>query len=382
MIKQHNCFNCEICKYNTTIKQNYDKHILTKKHINKISNTNDKVLYICKNCNREYGTNAGLWYHKKTCVVEPTKAEPIPAPAPTATIPALTKETMKEFFENNKDFFMNMMIDEFKNNCGMLENQVIPYNSSNELVKFDSNNLKNEVIHMKEEIKTVAKKAEKAEIANEITNRRIDRLERKLNFYTDNYCKDNINYDDFIENLQITNKFCKDFSEDFCDTIINLIKTSLKRLGLENSPVYYMFNTDEKVILRVKNDIWKTYYYDEMKMPGLIGEIINPLIDKLKTEIDKLSDEKIKKRNGYIQHYDMLDRPNQQKGILDYGLYEPVFLDSRKMKRLINKKQGSSIVSEKEEKEEEDEEDDDEEEEDEEEDEDDDDEEEENEEDE
>ena len=342
--------SCDCCGYNTNIKRDFDKHILTPKHLkNKENNKtteqiNAELIYECKNCNKKYKTNMGLWKHKKTCIVEPKKEEPILQTMHQTTPPApeLAKETLTECFEKNKEFFMNMMIDEFKNNCGMLENQIIPYNSSNELVKFDNNNnLKNEVIQIKQEIK---EEIREVKIANEITNRRIDRLERKLNFYTDNYCKDNINYDEFIENLQITNKFCKDFSEDFCDTIINLIKSSLKKLGLENSPVYYMFNTDEKVILRVKNDIWKTYYYDEMKMPGLIGEIINPLIDKLKTEIDKLSDEKIKKRNGYIQHYDMLDRPNQQKGILDYGLYEPVFLDSRKMKRLIGKKENKNNI--------------------------------------
>jgi hypothetical protein len=349
MIKQHNCYNCEICKYNTTIKQNYDKHILTKKHINKINKTNNNIIYICKNCNKEYSTNAGLWYHKKTCIEEPITQTTLHTPQlPT---PELAKETLTECFENNKDFFINMIMNELKNNCGMLENSVIPYNSSNEVVKFENNNLQNEVIQfiktevkiandiVKEEIKEVKISNE---IANEITNRRIDRLERKFMEYTDNYCMNNMDYNVFVDELEITYKFCKDFSEDFFTPITELIKTALKKVGLENSPIYYIFNQEEKVIVRLKNDIWRTYYYDEMKVAGVVSEIIEPLINKIKSGLDRLSDEKLTRRNGYKQFYARLDDPLYgHRPILDYGLYEPVLLNARKMKKIINKKNGT-----------------------------------------
>ena len=334
---------CIKCAYNTNIKQHFDNHNNSKKH----NETAKEISFECINCSKKYKTNGGLWKHKKICK-EPVVKSP-PPPPPTQQ-PALSKETVKEFFDNNKEFFINMVIDELKNNCGVLENQVIPYNNSNELVKFDENNLKNEVIYMKEEIKAVAKKAEianiKAEIANEkteMTNRRIDRLERKFMEYTDKYCQDNIDYNVFVDELEITYKFCKDFSEDFFTPITELIKKALKNVGLENSPIYYVFNKEEKVIVRVKNEIWKTYYYDDMKVAGVISEIIEPLINKIRTGLDKLSDEKLTKRNGYQHFYTKLDDPlHGQRPILDYGLYEPVFLDTRKIKRLINKKQGNT----------------------------------------
>jgi hypothetical protein len=339
-------YNCEDCNYFTNIKQNYDKHVLTTKHKENIKENQDRLRYECKNCSKKFVTNGGLWKHKKTCiVVEPKKVEPtIPQSTPQQPTPELAKETLTECFEKNKDFFMNMIMDEFKNNCGMLENRIIPYNSSNEIVKFDENKFTNEVIQIKQEFKQEIKEVK---IANEITNRRIDKLERKFMEYTDNYCMNNMDYNVFVDELEITYKFCKDFSEDYFTPITELIKKSLKKVGLENSPIYYVFNQKEKVIVRVKNEIWKTYYYDEMKVAGVISEIIEPLLNKIREGLDRLSDEKLTRRNAYQQFYKKLDDPLYgQRPILDYGLYEPVFLDTRKIKKLINKKQGSLVGSE------------------------------------
>ena len=56
-------FCCEKCNYYTNTKQDFEKHILTKKHIdNKI-----EYKYECKNCNKKYKSNTGLWYHKNIC---------------------------------------------------------------------------------------------------------------------------------------------------------------------------------------------------------------------------------------------------------------------------------------------------------------------------
>jgi hypothetical protein len=67
-------FMCQICDYSTSHKCNYDKHIVTPKHISAIK-VNDNVVkcskpksnHICSNCNKEYKVYSGLWRHKKKC---------------------------------------------------------------------------------------------------------------------------------------------------------------------------------------------------------------------------------------------------------------------------------------------------------------------------
>ena len=77
-------YNCNICAYYTSKKCNYEKHMLTAKHIKSmISNENvakvakySTVTHICSNCNKQYKDNSGLWRHSKKCCKETnTKAQ-------------------------------------------------------------------------------------------------------------------------------------------------------------------------------------------------------------------------------------------------------------------------------------------------------------------
>jgi hypothetical protein len=54
IIKYNNQYYCKLCKYSCVTKQNYNKHINTKKHINKLSYTchmNSEILFFCELCN-------------------------------------------------------------------------------------------------------------------------------------------------------------------------------------------------------------------------------------------------------------------------------------------------------------------------------------------
>ncbi len=69
-------FICELCDYKTSRKNNYDKHILTSKHIN-VTNCNtfeckktEEKDYMCGICSKKYNSRVGLWRHKKTCLNE------------------------------------------------------------------------------------------------------------------------------------------------------------------------------------------------------------------------------------------------------------------------------------------------------------------------
>jgi hypothetical protein len=77
-------FACEICDYNTSIKCDYKKHLLTLKHRNltnsqensqKEVESNDSS-YLCEICLKKYITRSGLWRHKKKCSPNETKNEP------------------------------------------------------------------------------------------------------------------------------------------------------------------------------------------------------------------------------------------------------------------------------------------------------------------
>jgi len=62
---------CDTCKLLTNYKNVYDKHITSKKHIDRLhADTSIKYSHICDKCNKTYTTYSGLWKHQKKCTTE------------------------------------------------------------------------------------------------------------------------------------------------------------------------------------------------------------------------------------------------------------------------------------------------------------------------
>ena len=72
-------FNCKLCNYNTCIKSNFNKHLMTRKH-KLLSNDTKSITdgnkcaelctmneFKCDKCDRSYKNRSGLWKHKKMC---------------------------------------------------------------------------------------------------------------------------------------------------------------------------------------------------------------------------------------------------------------------------------------------------------------------------
>ena len=71
-------FYCKICNTATNNKKDYNKHLLTRKHIKReyanqqeskeqILETKPKKNYDCSKCNKKFDSNSGLWRHNKKC---------------------------------------------------------------------------------------------------------------------------------------------------------------------------------------------------------------------------------------------------------------------------------------------------------------------------
>jgi len=69
----HNTFVCEICDYVTSNRQNYERHLGTKKHVSNVSKSVSKVKqkginqFLCPNCGLDFKSRTSLWRHKKKC---------------------------------------------------------------------------------------------------------------------------------------------------------------------------------------------------------------------------------------------------------------------------------------------------------------------------
>ena len=68
-------FKCISCDYTTSRKSQYDRHLLTSKHlkstnVDKSSEKSSEIptnTFLCE-CGRVYKERTGLWRHKKKCI--------------------------------------------------------------------------------------------------------------------------------------------------------------------------------------------------------------------------------------------------------------------------------------------------------------------------
>ena len=127
-------FSCEICKYTTTVKQNYDKHVVSKKHINNNINVIvESFNHECNICCKKYKSRVGLWKHNKIC--KPIEKQP----AEIGEILLLIKEIMA------KQNHLEKVINEIQSPTNSHNNNASNNNASN---NNNSHNLINNVIIM------------------------------------------------------------------------------------------------------------------------------------------------------------------------------------------------------------------------------------------
>ena len=193
-------YNCEKCDYTTSNKFDYDKHLLTSKHIKvtlgdkKVEkNRNNNSTHICFNCNKVYVSRNGLWKHKKSCDKTNCKE---------------TNDTNQ--FELFTEVIKTTVIELMKNGCNNINNNTnINTNSHNKTFN--------------------------------------------LNFYLNETCKDAINIDDFVKSIKVQLDDLENTGRTgYVNGISDIINNNLNSMNAHIRPIHC---TDEKrEVLYIKNE--------------------------------------------------------------------------------------------------------------------------------
>ncbi len=175
MEEKNNSYNCSYCKYLTTNKTNWRKHLSTKKHIKNTQNIsvvlqNNKKnqhsekpnipIYdnICEICGKRYRYRSGLSRHKKKCI---------------------------EVVESDEE---NMLITvEKDNNTNMFENQQKQISDLQSL-------LEKTIEQQQDTINKLIPKVGNTTNYNKMT----------VNVFLNDKCKNAMNLTDFVENLNLS----------------------------------------------------------------------------------------------------------------------------------------------------------------------------------
>ena len=165
---------CIFCDYNSIKKNDFEKHLLTPKHINNVKDNdnspkNSQKIYECY-CGNIYKFMSGLCKHKKICTFDKEKE--------THTL-VVYKNKDKEK-ESSEDIVMNnaLIVQILQENKEMMS-QIMTLVASS-LTSVTNNNTM---------------------INNNVQNKQFN-----LNVYLNETCKDAMNIEDFVKTMVITNK--------------------------------------------------------------------------------------------------------------------------------------------------------------------------------
>lgn len=248
-------FSCKKCDYNTSSSKDYRKHCLTLKHKNG-KNGNEmemkKSPYFECSCSKKYKSYSGLWKHQKKCISNnPLKKEENYQP--------LSPEIVMKFIEQNKEL-TNIVIEQNKTITKLNEKTVEVTNNT--------------------------------QINNTLYNKSFN-----LNFYLNETCKNAINIDEFIDNINLSLDDLEFTGKSgYIEGISNIILRNLKNLRENDRPIHC--SDFKREILYIKqNNMWNK---EENKKP-ILTNVINDI-----------SNENIKQINKWKEEYPDCINPNSK----------------------------------------------------------------------
>jgi hypothetical protein len=231
-------YNCEYCNYNTVRKSQYERHIITAKHI-MITNGNNKVQkssnsYTCCNCFKEFKHRSGLSRHKQKCnkILE-CKSKDIDIDTQTSDVVVL-KNTIMELVKQNNEF-KQLLIE---------QNQTLIEIAKKDTTTTNNNN-------------------------NTINNNQ----KFNLNFFLNNTCKDAMNMSEFIENIEVQFKDIENIGKNgYVNGMTEMILSRIKNMDIVKRPLHCTDLKRETMYIKDNNE-WEKDSPDNKKLQNMISMI-------------------------------------------------------------------------------------------------------------
>ena len=232
--QKKSCFSCETCHFITGNKKDYDRHIVTRKHLegvkwyqNDNNFTHFTPKHICE-CGKTYTYISGLSRHKKIC-----------------KMPFFCQENDSH---NDVKSLTNLVLDVVKQTHEITHHNQELQKQLLEICKNGTNNISNSQINSN----------------NKTFN---------LNIFLNETCKDAMNIMDFVDSLKIQLVDLENVGKlGFVDGLSNIIVKNLQALDITKRPVHCSDSKREVLYIKDENK-WEKDDEEKIKLKTAIKHI-------------------------------------------------------------------------------------------------------------
>jgi hypothetical protein len=224
-------FSCKECDYKCSRESQYNRHIMTRKHIlatNPQQNSNQNRLHICEHCNKEYHDRSGLWRHKQKCIPQNVIVNSSKQSSTTNSIDhaSLTEKMIELIMSKNQEFITELVSNITNSNKDVMEKMM-------EIMPKLGNNSHNTNSH-------------------NTTNNQFN-----IQLFLNEHCKNAMNLTDFIDSLPITaSTYDSTIENGLTKTITNMITNGLNKLDILERPIHCTDATRKTLYVK-EADIWE-----------------------------------------------------------------------------------------------------------------------------
>jgi hypothetical protein len=239
--KGHNNYICINCDYKCSKKYNWERHLMSSKHIQVTQSEHlvtekgqkgQKKNLCCENCGKEYASRNGLWKHKQKC-----------------------NQQQKETDEpTDKDLIFKIL----KQNSELIK-------ENSELIKEHSD--------IKELILEIVKNGTMNNSHNTHTNSHNKAF--NLNFFLNETCKNAMNITDFVDSIKLQLSDLMDVGElGYVEGISKIIVKNLNNLDETIRPIHCTDKKRETMYVKDQGE-WEKEDEKKTKITKVIKNIAN-----------------------------------------------------------------------------------------------------------
>lgn len=259
-------YSCEKCKFNCSLKRQYNQHIKSYKHRLAIGDTTlDKTTMIeCKACGELFGSRTTLWRHRKVCI-------------------ALTNNDNRQSGRESKSDNNRSDIGKESIDSNLLSEVLEETKNLREAFLVQSQTIAELKRANEEQHRIIEESLPKMGTTNNITNVMNNCSQNvNINLFLNEHCKDALNLSEFVKSIVVQiDDLERTRNVGFVKGVTDIIVRNLKQLDVYSRPIHCSDAVQE--IMYVKNDdIWAEDTKNKPMVRGAIDAVAKMQIEKVK----------------------------------------------------------------------------------------------------